>query len=68
MQNSNIDMKKVHQLTLDKLWTWSELARQANLTTATLYALKAGRRTPCSRTIYKIAKALDVDPKEIATF
>lgn len=68
MQNVNINMDKVYQLTLDKLWTWSELARQANLTTATLYALKAGRRTPCSRTVYKIAKALGVDPKEIAVF
>lgn len=68
MQKSIINMEKVYQLTLDKLWTWSELARQANLTTATLYALKAGRRIPCSRTVYKIAKALGVDPKEITTF
>lgn len=61
----NLDMEKVKEMTYQKLWTWADLARQANVTQPTLYALKAGRRNPSMRTIYKIAHALDVDPQEI---
>lgn len=61
----NLDMEKVQEMTYQKLWTWADLARQANVTQSTLYALKAGRRNPSMRTIYKIAHALGVEPQEI---
>lgn len=61
----NLDMEKVKEMTYQKLWTWADLARQANVTQPTLYALKAGRRNPSMRTIYKIAHALGVEPQEI---
>lgn len=61
----NIKMDKVQEMTYQKLWTWADLARQANVTQSTLYALKAGRRNPSMRTIYKIAHALGVEPQEI---
>ena len=60
-----IDMEKVKRMMYEKLWTWAELAKQANLAQNTLYALQAGRRNPSLRTIYKIAHALEVEPQQI---
>ena len=60
-----IDMEKVKRMMYEKLWTWAELARQANVTQSTLFALQAGRRNPSLRTIYKIAHALEVEPQQI---
>lgn len=60
-----IDMSKVKDLTFRKLWSWNDLSKQANISNATIYALQAKRRNASVRTVYKIARALDVDPKEI---
>lgn len=58
----NVDMAKVENMLYKRLWTWSELARRSNVTTATIFALKAGRRRASMRTLYKIAHAFDVQP------
>ncbi|WP_370850989.1 helix-turn-helix domain-containing protein [Megasphaera sp.] len=58
----NVDMEKVGNMRYEHLWTWSELARRSNVTTATIFALKAGRRRASMRTLHKIAHALGVQP------
>lgn len=60
-----LDMDKVKELTARKFWVWSDLARKAEITTATLYALQAGRRNASPKTMFKIAAALEVEPSEI---
>ncbi len=58
----NVDMEKIETMLYKRLWTWAELARRSNVTTPTLFALKAGRRRASMRTLYKIAHAFDVQP------
>ncbi|MCH4096026.1 MAG: helix-turn-helix transcriptional regulator [Acidaminococcus provencensis] len=60
-----IDMKKVKEMTLKKLMSFADLAKSANLSLATLFALQAKRRKASERTLYKIAAALDVSPADI---
>lgn len=61
----NVDMAKVENMLYKKLWTWAELARRSNVTTPTLFALKAGRRRASMRTLYKIAHAFNVKPETL---
>ena len=65
MTGFDVDMPKIKRLTYRNLWTWAELSRRANVTTPTLYALQAGRRRASLRTVYKLAAALGVEPREI---
>lgn len=60
-----IDMKKVKEMTLKKFMSFADLAKSANLSLATLFALQAKRRKASERTLYKIAAALDVSPADI---
>lgn len=60
-----IDMKKVKEMTLKKFMSFAALAKRANLSLATLFALQAKRRKASERTLYKIAAALDVSPADI---
>lgn len=60
----SVNMKKVYELRLKKFWTTSELGRQAHLSQATVFSLKA-RRNVSMRTVKKLAAALDVSPAEI---
>ena len=59
------DMGKVKRLAYKKGWSFSELAKRADLSLNTLFALQAKRRKASERTMYKIAAALDVSPAEI---
>lgn len=59
------DMGKVKRLSYGKGWSWAELAKHANLSLNTLFALQAKRRKASERTMYKLAAALDVSPAEI---
>lgn len=64
----SVNMKKVYELRLQKFWTTSELGRQAHLSQATIFSLKAKRRNgrnASMRTVKKLAAALDVSPAEI---
>lgn len=58
-------MEGVEKLMTAKYLTWSELALRADLSYATMHALKVGRRKASFRTICKIARALSVEPCEI---
>lgn len=60
-----VDMQKVRDMTFKRLWTWNDLARRADLAPATIFALLAERRRASTRTVYKIAHALQVEPSEI---
>lgn len=60
-----LDMAKIKELVYQRLWTWNELAKKANISTNTIYALQSHRRNASRRTAYKIAKALDISPCEI---
>lgn len=50
-----------------KLWTWSILAKKADISLTTIFALKAKRRNASRRTLYKIANALGVEPSDIVS-
>ena len=60
-----IDMDKVKELMHGAMWVWSDLAKAADVATATLYAIQAGSRKGSYKTLFKLAKALHVDPKEL---
>ena len=55
----------VDRLINEKFISWAELARMAGISSATIFAIKAGRRNASFRTIRKIADALGVEPKDI---
>ncbi|WP_302221300.1 helix-turn-helix transcriptional regulator [uncultured Acidaminococcus sp.] len=61
----SVNMKKVYELTQKKFWTIAELGRQAHLSQATIFSLKAKRRNASMLTVNKLAAALDVSPAEI---
>lgn len=60
-----INIDKVKELMYGAMWVWSDLAKAADVTTATLYAIQAGRRKGSRKTLFKLAKALRVDPQEL---
>lgn len=65
MTSFHVNMDKVYELTQEKFWTIAELGRQAHLSQATIFSLKAKRRNVSMRTVKKLAAALDVSPAEI---
>ena len=60
-----VDSNVVDRLINEKFISWAELARMAGISSATIFAIKAGRRNASFRTIRKIADALGVEPKDI---
>lgn len=60
-----VRMGKVYELTQKKFWTIAELGRQAKLSQATIFSLKAKRRKASLLTVNKLAAALDVSPADI---
>lgn len=65
MQSIIPDMGKVKRLAYKKGWSWAELAKRADLSANTLFALQAKRRKASERTMYKLAAALEVAPGDI---
>lgn len=59
------NMGEVKRLTYKKGRSLSDLAKQANLSLNTIFALQAKRRRASERTVYKLANALDVSPADI---
>lgn len=59
------DFEKIRPMLEARFWTWSEYARQANISLPTLLSLRAGRRRASFKTVRKLADALGVDPREI---
>ncbi len=60
-----VNMAKVKELTYQKFWSLTELAQQAHISLATIFALQAKKRQASKRTVAKIAAALDVSPADI---
>jgi DNA-binding Xre family transcriptional regulator len=60
-----VEMGKVYELAQNKFWTIAELGRKAQISLATIYALKAKRRKASTLTVKKLAAALDVSPTDI---
>lgn len=65
MESVLVDMQKVKMLAAKKLLTVAELARRANVSNATLYALHGETRKASFTTLMKIASVLDVAPKDL---
>lgn len=60
----NIDTLKIRMLHSEKGWSQAELAKQAGMNRASISAL-INRGTCYASSLYKIAKALNVDPSEL---
>lgn len=59
------DFSKIAPILYEKYWTWADLAKKADISAATVFGLKAGRRKASPVTVYKIAGALGVDVSEV---
>lgn len=59
-----IDPQKVRQLRESKGMTTRMLAREAGISTETIYSIEHGRRQPTVTTLTKIARALGVEVKD----
>ncbi|AXB81506.1 helix-turn-helix domain-containing protein [Megasphaera hexanoica] len=64
-RTEKVDFDAVGKLIDEKFISWAELARMAGLSSATVFAIKAGRRNASYRTIRKIAQSLNVQPSDI---
>lgn len=62
---NKLDQTVISKMIDEKFISWAELARMAGISSATIFAIKAGRRNASFRTIRKIADALGVEPKDI---
>lgn len=58
---------KLRTLREEKVLSQRELARLAGITHTTLWRLENGHREARPKTIRKLAKALEVEPKELLT-
>jgi transcriptional regulator with XRE-family HTH domain len=59
-----VDPQKVRALREAKGMSMRTLAREAGVSTETIYSIEHGRRQPTVTTLDKIAKALDVEVKD----
>jgi transcriptional regulator with XRE-family HTH domain len=60
-----VNPSKVKELRSAKGLSTRGLAREAGISTETLYAIEHGRRQPSVRTLAKVAKALGVEAKDL---
>lgn len=60
-----INNEKLRALRLEKVLSWTLLARKAGVSPATLYSLNSGKRNSSELTVQKLANALGVDPREL---
>lgn len=60
-----VDMQRVEQIADKKALSLTMLAIKADLSPATIFSVKSGRRNPSQKTVFKIAAALNVEPSEI---
>ncbi len=60
MQNKNVIGENIKRVREEKGMTQKELAEKCNLATITIRQYESGKREPKTRTLHKIAKALDV--------
>jgi transcriptional regulator with XRE-family HTH domain len=56
---------RIRQIREREVWGQAELARAAGISVASLWQIEHGQRSPRPLTIRKIAKALEISPKEL---
>ena len=61
-------MVTLREARLQALLSMRQLARKAGISPTTIYLLESGQRSPQLLTIYKLSRALGVDPAEIEEF
>ena len=61
-------MTTLRAVRLRALLSMRQLARKAGISPTTIYLLESGQRSPQLLTIYKLSRALGVDPEEIEEF
>ena len=59
------NMNKIQELRLKKGMTAIEFAKKAGITNISLSLFENGKRKPSKLSLYKIAKALEVDPSDL---
>jgi DNA-binding XRE family transcriptional regulator len=59
-----IDPQKIQQMRKSKGLTTRGLAREAGISTETVYSIEHGKRQPSVTTLTKIARALGVEVKD----
>jgi DNA-binding XRE family transcriptional regulator len=60
-----IDSQKIKSMRESKGMTTRGLAKEAGISTETIFAIEHGRRQPTVTTLDKIAKALDAEVKDL---
>ncbi len=60
-----LDLDKVEILALRRGWGLSTLQKQAGLANKTLFRIRDGLNGASAQTIFKVARALEVDPMEL---
>lgn len=60
-----IDMDKVELLAMKRCWSWRDLSKEAKVSTQTIYKFRKEQGKIRNKTIWKIAKAFNVDPIDI---
>ena len=61
-------MTSLREARLQALLSMRQLASKAGVSPTTIYLLESGQHSPHLLTIYKISRALDVEPAEIDEF
>ena len=61
-------MPTLREARLQALLSMRQLARKAGLSATTVYLLENGKRSPQLLTIYKLSRALGIDPHELTEF
>jgi transcriptional regulator with XRE-family HTH domain len=57
---------RLRQLRRERVWSIRELAKRSGVSTETIYSLEHGRREwAWPRTIRRLARALEVEPREL---
>jgi len=60
-----ISQTRLKQLREDRGYSVRGLAREAGVSTETVYSIEHGRRQPSVRTVGKLARALGVESKDL---
>ena len=60
-----ISLTRLKQLREDRGYSVRGLAREAGVSTETVYSIEHGRRQPSVRTVGKLARALGVESKDL---
>jgi transcriptional regulator with XRE-family HTH domain len=60
-----IDPTKIKELRKARGFSVRGLAKEAEISTETVYSVEHGKRQPSMKTLGKLARALEVDPRDL---